>query len=341
MGKRITIQDIADSLGVSRNTVSKAINNTGVLTDATRDKILQKAAELGYKQFSYLSPAVSVPKPEICEIALFTRAMPNSSHFGSKLLNTFQEKISSNGYRLSFYLIREQEFTDLLLPAGFDPSNSAGIICLELFDCAYSQMLSKLDIPLLFTDCAANIDFTTIDADFLLMENRNSISSIVQSLIKNGQHRLAFAGNINNCQSFFERYQGFCDALSLSGLKPVTDILLADEPFHTIEQLASYIRQLPELPDAFICANDFVAMDLIKALKQCGLSVPEDVKITGFDNSAESRIIEPHLTTVHIPSSAMGYIAAELLLSRIEEPGIPYRTTYVRTVIKYRESSHC
>ena len=96
MGKRITIQDIADSLGVSRNTVSKAINNTGVLADATRDKILQKAAELGYKQFSYLSPAVSVPKPEICEIALFTRAMPNSSHFGSKLLNTFQEKISIN-----------------------------------------------------------------------------------------------------------------------------------------------------------------------------------------------------------------------------------------------------
>ena len=79
MGKRITIQDIADSLGVSRNTVSKAINNTGVLADATRDKILQKAAELGYKQFSYLSPAVSVPKPEICEIALFTRAMPNLS----------------------------------------------------------------------------------------------------------------------------------------------------------------------------------------------------------------------------------------------------------------------
>lgn len=59
MGKRITIQDIADSLGVSRNTVSKAINNTGVLADATRDKILQKAAELGYKQFS-LSLACSL-----------------------------------------------------------------------------------------------------------------------------------------------------------------------------------------------------------------------------------------------------------------------------------------
>lgn len=341
MGKRITIQDIADSLGVSRNTVSKAINNTGVLADATRDKILQKAAELGYKQFSYSPPSASVPRPENCEIALFTRAMPNSSHFGSKLLNTFQEKISSNGYRLSFYLIREQEFTDLLLPAGFELSNSAGIICLELFDYAYSQMLSRLDIPLLFTDCAANIDFTTLDADFLFMENRNSISNIVQTLIKNGQHRLAFAGDINNCHSFFERYQGFCDALNLFNLKPITDAFLTNEPFHSIDHLASVLRQLSELPDVFVCANDFIAMDLINALKQCGLSIPEDVRITGFDNSAESRIVEPHLTTVHIPSSAMGYIAAELLLSRIEEPGIPYRTTYVRTVIKYRESSHC
>ena len=53
--KRVTIQDIADALGISRNTVSKAINNSGGLADATRDKILKKAVEMGYKQFSYVS----------------------------------------------------------------------------------------------------------------------------------------------------------------------------------------------------------------------------------------------------------------------------------------------
>ena len=57
MADRITIQDIADALGISRNTVSKAINNTGILADATREKVLKKAAEMGYKQFSYFTAA--------------------------------------------------------------------------------------------------------------------------------------------------------------------------------------------------------------------------------------------------------------------------------------------
>ena len=56
MSKRVTIQDIADALGLSRNTVSKAINNTGVLSDSTREKVLQKTVEMGYKQFTYMNP---------------------------------------------------------------------------------------------------------------------------------------------------------------------------------------------------------------------------------------------------------------------------------------------
>lgn len=79
MANRVTIQDIADALGISRNTVSKAINNTGILADATREKILKKAVEMGYKQFAYFT-ADDVHKSELFtsdvspkgEIALFT-----------------------------------------------------------------------------------------------------------------------------------------------------------------------------------------------------------------------------------------------------------------------------
>ena len=88
-----------------------------------------------------------------------------------------------------------------------------------------------------------------------------------------------------------------------------------------------------------MCANDFVAIDLIRALKKCEINVPDDVRVTGFDNSAESRIIEPHLTTVDIPSTQMGYIAADMLRSRINEPAIPYRITHVRTTPKFRDST--
>lgn len=338
MGNKITIQDIANALGISRNTVSKALNNTGVLADATREKILQKAAEMGYKQFSYY-PQISYSSPtEIREIALLTQSMPNSSHFGSSLLDTFQEKISSNGYRLSIFLIRKQETETLELPVGFERKNIDGIICMELFNEPYSEMLSSLDIPLLFVDSAANTDFSAFDADFLFMENKNSIYNMTQTLIKNGRRKLAFAGYIYNCHSFFERYQGFQEAMLQNNLTPSTTLLTSKDAFEDIQKLTSILSQMA-FPDAFICANDFVAIDLIKALRIQNIEIPSDMLITGFDNSAESKIIEPHLTTIHIPSLAMGYIAADLLLSRIDNPGLPYRTTHVRTVIKYREST--
>ena len=95
-----------------------------------------------------------------------------------------------------------------------------------------------------------------------------------------------------------------------------------------IALLDETLKRTLKLPEVFICANDFIAIDLICALRRQGVRVPEDIFITGFDNSAESRIIEPHLTTIDIPSSKMGYIAADLLLSRIREPETPYRIMY-------------
>ena len=94
MADRVTIQDIADELGVSRNTVSKAINNTGLLADATRERVLKKAIEMGYKQFSYVNIYGS-PKSEISiapesdkrEISLFTPLFIGSSHFASTMLD--------------------------------------------------------------------------------------------------------------------------------------------------------------------------------------------------------------------------------------------------------------
>ena len=112
MAAKVTIQDIADALGLSRNTVSKAINNTGILADATRDRVLKKAAEMGYKQFSYVSDLVKneedllaqVPS-EPREIALLTTKFLGDSHFSSTMLDKFQREISQLGYSLSMHRV--------------------------------------------------------------------------------------------------------------------------------------------------------------------------------------------------------------------------------------------
>ncbi|WP_160690888.1 LacI family DNA-binding transcriptional regulator [Clostridium sp. C2-6-12] len=342
--KKITVQDIADELGISRNTVSKALNNTGSLAEATKSKIIQKAIEMGYKQFAYINntPSISSNIPLNKEIALFTRSMPNSSHFGSHLLSGFEEKISNQGYRLSMYVIRDNELNSLNLPFNFKPESVDAIICIELFDKKYSDLICELDIPTLFVDSPSNHNISPVNSDILLMENYHSIYNITKTLINNNKTNIGFVGDIFHCESFYERWKGYCSALLDSNISLDTNncILEKDkEPYGDPEWLGNKIIEISVLPDAFICANDFIAIDVIRALKHKNISVPENILICGFDDSMESKIIEPHLTTVSIPSYEMGDIAANLLLSRIDNPAIPFRTIHVRTSPKFREST--
>ena len=114
MPERVTIQDIADALGLSRNTVSKAINNTGILADATKEKVLRKAVEMGYKQFSYAATLEDITNQNNAsdsqsnnkEIALLTTQFLGDSHFSSTMLDKFQREISQMGYSLSMHRIK-------------------------------------------------------------------------------------------------------------------------------------------------------------------------------------------------------------------------------------------
>lgn len=98
-------------------------------------------------------------------------------------------------------------------------------------------------------------------------------------------------------------------------------------------------QALKTLPDVFLCANDFVAIDVLQVFRKLGISVPDDVYLCGFDDSPESRVITPPLTTIHIHSQIMGFSAAHLLISRIREPSLNYRTIYTETSMIYREST--
>jgi LacI family transcriptional regulator len=89
----------------------------------------------------------------------------------------------------------------------------------------------------------------------------------------------------------------------------------------------------------FICANDFIAIDVLQVFRRLGISVPDDVWLCGFGDTPESRIITPPLTTIHIHGQVIGYSAVHMLLSRIQNPTMHYRTIYTETSLVYREST--
>ena len=142
MATKVTIQDIASELQLSRNTVSKAINNTGVLADATREKILRKAAEMGYKQFAYLplfqEDAAKTAGPFILpsdkrEIAMLTTRFLNNSHFSSMMLDRFQSEIDHLHSCMTIHRISPIELKEKKLPSSLNIQRTAGIICIEAY----------------------------------------------------------------------------------------------------------------------------------------------------------------------------------------------------------------
>lgn len=347
--KRVTLQDIANELGISRNTVSKAMNNTGSISDETKKKIFQAATEMGYKQFAlFPQPPVNSQNPSSLttnssnEIALFTHSLLGSSHFGSKLLDAFQQQIGEHGYKLSVYMIRDFELEQLVYPANFNQSHTAGILCLELFSEEYSRFLCKQSIPLLFVDTVVNHIDLNLAADLLYMENKTSTYTMLKSIIDHGYRNISFVGDCYHCQSFYERWSAYCQIMADHNIPVRNENCILDNdsyPYHDITWLSNRIQSLPSLPDTFFCANDFLAISTLKALRTLNITIPTDTMVCGFDNSPESTIIDPPLTTVKIPSSSMGYTAAEILLARIAHPEMPYRITYVQTDVIYRSST--
>lgn len=353
MAERVTIQDIADALGVSRNTVSKAINNTGILADATREKVLRKAMDMGYKQFSYVNIAglgtpdkLEPPTPK-GEIALFNTGALGNSHFSSTMLDKFQRELSQLGYSFTMHRIREDEVSALQLPISFSAERTSGIICVELFDGEYASMLCELGTPILFVDSPVIGLGEPLKADCLYMENQSNIYSFISEMVRRGKTEIGFVGECLHCQSFFERYMGYRNAMYLLGLHYPKEYCITgnksgvrnpDSAAYQ-EYLLECFQKMDSLPEVFICANDFVALDVMQVFKKLGISVPDDVWLCGFDDSPESKVVTPTLTTIHIHSQIMGFSAVHLLVSRIKEPSLNFRTMHTETSLIYREST--
>ena len=149
-------------------------------------------------------------------------------------------------------------------------------------------------------------------------------------------------GDKEHCGSFYERWFGYRLGLEQAGIKPDESLcILAPDasPYNDPDWLISQMNRMPALPDAFVCANDYLAIHLMTALKKKGLSIPGDIMVTGFDGTSQSALVEPALTTVQIPSIEIGRMSADILLARIRNPELPFSWTHIRTNPVWRKST--
>ena len=301
--------------------------------------------EMGYKQFVYtqlvtqylddtqgIFPALGDKR----EVAVLSNAYLAAPHFSSLMLDGFQNELSHMGLTLNTHRVTQDNIESLTLPATLDLSRVAAIVCIEMFDWRYDEMICALDVPVLFVDGPARLHGENLPCDQLYMENTTQVMRLVNDMLGKGYRRIGFVGNWEHCQSFFERYCAFRNAMTLADV-PVEDRFIIKH--NSVREMRHALRDLDELPDLFICANDFVALDLLMLLHGMGVDVPRDVMLAGFDDSAESRRSMPQLTTIHIHTQVMAFSAIQTLRTRIKEPSLDFRQVYTETELIYRAST--
>ncbi len=339
--KRITMQQLASACGLSRNTVSKVFNDRGSVPEDTRKLVLQKARELGYYQPLEEEPD-KTETPKLQNIALLTRRIPTDAHFGTFFLPAFMDRLGRAGYMLSIYEVSQEDLETLSLPSHMPLEQMAGISVMELFESKYLDMLSSLGLPCITVDSYASANLTPLRCDLISMESIASAAAVTRHVIAAGARRLGFVGDPEHCSSFRQRWTGFITALQREALPLDHSLCILDEDSSNYSNegwLRTRIEAMPARPDALICANDFLALSMMNTLKDMGLGVPGDVMVTGFDGIPQSAVVEPSLTTVQIPNAEIGYMAADLLLDRMQDPDRPFRKIYVETTPIWRSST--
>lgn len=319
--KKVSMQDIARELGISKMTVSKCFHGSKDISEETRQAVLKKAEEMGYEYTKRVRYYVAV---------LFSEVYfePNEK-FYHELYKRLTEQEWKNNMKFSMiYVNREDERGLYLNPMVLE--NDA-IMLLGQFSRKFVASIVERRIPVVCLD----FYYRGIEADSVISNSYQTSYELTSYLIEQGHRSICFLGNKNYTNSVNDRYMGYCKALLEEDLVIDPRNRIDDRDDNGILQEFA----LPDrLPTAFVCNNDHAAYLLIRQLKQMGIRVPEDVSVVGFDDVLYAEISEPPITSVHVKRKFMAEQAVGLLKRRMETPDAGARVVTIDCSIVYRES---
>ena len=310
--KTVTMSDIAAELGCSTVTVSKALGDKDGVSDELRQRIKQKANEMGYR-VSYLAKNTGEPLTYNIGVLVAKRFISDASAFYWVVYRNIVELLQKQSYYGILEVIAEKDERSGQMPNSVTDRKVDGIIILGQFSDEYVEKILESHIPVVFLDFYSSRS----DVETVLSDNFFGSYTITNHLIENGHKRIGFVGNITATSSIQDRFLGYYKSLLEHGLPLRDDWIINDRD----EDGLSYktIRLPDEMPTAFVCNCDRIAYQLIKQLKVMGYHVPEDISIVGYDNHIYSTISNPRITTMDVNSYRMTTEAVEIMVKKIRD----------------------
>lgn len=318
MGKgKYTISDIAEHMGVSRATVSRALNGAPGVGPELREKIQAFAREQGYKP-NPLAQSLSKGKMDIIGLVFGDVRNP----FYAELTFYIQKALNRHGYTVMIFnseydIQKEREFIEMAKEFRL-----AGMI-LFTAQTNKEQLQDQVDqIPIVLVN--RSLDLTNYDS--VTMDNFKAGYIAAMHLIELGHRRIGFVRGQAMSSASVQRYEGYRQALKNCFLPmEEEDVYEGDLRMGTGYEMAEKFFERAERPTGMILANDMMALGFLDWCKEKGVRIPEDLSIVSFDNIDFSRIHGIELTTISQHVREMGEKAAELMIRRISQPDAEYR----------------
>ncbi|WP_424768733.1 LacI family DNA-binding transcriptional regulator [Paenibacillus sp. sgz302251] len=326
------MQMIADTLHISKNSVSQALTGKDGVSDDTRQLVIETAQRLGYR---YSETRKKKQSERTSSIALLASdfAFSQRTFFGEIYLSIEQE-CSKRGMSLQILSINPQARDGLILPSFLQNQSVDGVLILSHISTDYINTVLATGIPTVLIDH----HHPQIHADSILTNNRFGGYDAVSHLIGLGHTQIGFWGDVSFSPSYYERLEGYYMAMNEAGLAINSDWLVKD----TVEEstyVMDRLSKMSSLPTAWFCVNDGLGFLLISSLQQIGYKVPDDISVCSFDNGHLSRISTPTTTTMDVDLSKFGKIAMQQLIWRMNHPAEPYIEILLPTALIVREST--
>lgn len=321
-----TILDVAKLCGYSKATVSRAFASPGQVSEKTRNKIYQAAQQLNYTPDA-IARAMVRGRTDNIGFIIYEKQYPVVMNpFYSPIFESVLQTCGQKGYSLFI-----SSHGDLRLPNGqtFVKKQLDGVILAGHSDEKLVSDLRRQNMPVVLL----NNELEMEDLTCITTDQYGGAALAMRHLIERGHRRIGLlAGNFSP-HVYMSRYNAYRDVLTENGCEIDPQLIKTIEP--TVEDAIECTQKLLALenkPTALFCTNDTIAIGAMKAIMRAGLRIPEDIAVVGYDDSENSRMIEPELTTVQVDKTAMGRIAAERLIALIE--GEDPRKETIQTTVK-------
>lgn len=322
--RKVTIQDIAGALGMSRNTVAKAFNG-GRLAPETRQEIILKAKEMGYSKLNPILyeevAAGCLPKGTI--LVLFNRSQ---SFFWQQILTGVSREIMESGYRMQLLIAEDAggSAASCLKQAAED---TKGILCLCVFPMVFVKELVQYGLPITFFGAPRQYTEYLKYGDIVTFEGRSAMYDLIRTVIRMGKKTFAFIGPVRANREIYERYCGYADALEESKInRKEQPRMTEDAPdnFYSYARVEQFINSLEKIPEVIVCSNDDIARFAAGALFSRNPKLVKKTVITGFDKTVEEGFLKPDILTVEVKKEEAGRRMIRTLLQRIAYPDMDY-----------------